>query len=200
MNVPDFTGERFIPGQGGAQITYEHLHRYYFARRWAAGKEVLDVAAGVGYGASLLGREALRVWAIDIDARSLQHARRTYGASHLEFLQGDAMHLPFRSRSLDLVVAFEVLEHVEPQEELVAELARVVRENGTVLISTPNKATYSDARGYHNPFHVRELYRNEFGDLLGRHFPAIHILHQQVRAGSFLQGEPGAAAGAEIDL
>jgi SAM-dependent methyltransferase len=198
MSVPDFTGERFIPGQGGAQIAYEHLHRYYLALRWAAGKLVLDVAAGTGYGAALLAGVARRVWAIDIDAGSVRHAHRSCIAANLDFLQGDAVCLPVRSRSAGLVVAFELLEHVEKQEALVAEMARVVLPDGAVLISTPNKASYSDARQYQNPFHVHEFYRDEFLALLGRHFSSIRLLEQQVRAGSLVLTRPPAGAEAEI--
>ena len=198
MSVPDFTGERFIPGQGGAQIAYEHLHRYYLALRWATGKKVLDVAAGTGYGAALLAGVARRVWAIDIDAGSVRHAHRSCFAANLDFLQGDAVCLPVRSRSVDLVVAFEVLEHVKKQEALVAEMARVVLPDGAVLISTPNKAPYSDARHYRNPFHVHEFYRDEFLALLGRHFTSIRLMEQQVRAGSLVMTwEP---AGAETEV
>ena len=70
MKPPAFTGERFIPGEGGAQIAYEHLHRYLFAMRWARGRRVLDVAAGSGYGAALLARVAEAVWALDLDAQA----------------------------------------------------------------------------------------------------------------------------------
>lgn len=196
MNSPDFTGERYVPGQGGAQISYEHLHRYHFASRWAAGKDVLDAATGTGYGAAMLGKTARRVWGVDIDAASVKHARRSCMAPNLEFLLADATCLPVRTRAVDVVVAFEVLEHVERQEALVAELARVVRPDGVVLISTPNKRSYSEARRYHNPFHVRELYREELLSLLGAHFSSIRLLQQQVRAGSLIDAdEPGRVAG-----
>jgi len=198
MTSPDFTGERFIPGQGGAQIAYEHLHRYQFALRWAAGKHVLDVAAGIGYGAGLLAKAAERVWAVDLDAASVQYARRTFPAGNLMFLQGNAASLPMQAHSVDLVIALEVLEHVEDQEGLVAELARVVRPGGTVLISTPNKASYSDARNYSNPFHVHEFYREEFLALLNRHFKSIQLVQQQVRAGSLILNEEPGAGDAEV--
>ncbi len=198
MSSPDFTGERFIPGQGGAQIAYEHLHRYRFAARWAAGRDVLDVAAGVGYGAGLLAATARRVWAVDLDAASVSYGRRCFPAENLLFLQGDATSLPVRSHSADLVIALEVLEHVENQEGLVAELARALRPGGAVLISTPNKASYSDARNYHNPFHVHEFYRDEFLALLLRHFTFIQIVHQHVRAGSLILNEEATAGDAEV--
>ena len=170
MSVVEFTGERYVPGTGGFQIAYEHLHRYLFAARWAAGKSVLDVGTGVGYGASMLAQVAQCVCAVDRDASSLRYARETFGRDNLFFIQADASHLPFRSRSFDVVAALEVLEHVTEQEGLVRELARVARPGGAVLISTPNRATYSDARDYSNPYHVREFYRDEFLLLLKKHF------------------------------
>jgi len=198
MNGLDFTGERFIPGQGGARIAYEHLHRYYLALRWAKGRRVLDVAAGTGYGAALLAGVAQWVWGVDIDAGSVRHGQKSCIAANLDFLQGDAVRLPVRSRSMDFVVGFEVLEHVERQEDLVAEMARVVVPDGIVLLSTPNRAAYSDARHYRNPFHVREFYRDEFLALLGRHFSFIRLMEQQVRAGSLVSSRESAEAEAEV--
>jgi len=101
-------------------------------------------------------------------------------------MQGDATRLPFRSGTIDLVVAMEALEHIKDQTQLLQELARVCSANGVVLISTPNKAEYSDARKYANPFHVRELYFDEFVYLLKQHFPCVEITGQQIRAGSLI--------------
>jgi SAM-dependent methyltransferase len=198
MTSPDFTGERFIPGQGGAQIAYEHLHRYQFALRWAARKCVIDVATGIGYGAGVLAKAAARVWAVDLDAASVRYARRAFPAENLMFLQGNATSLPVHTHSMDLAIALEVLEHVEDQEGLVAELARVIRPGGVVLISTPNKASYSDARNYSNPFHIHEFYREEFVALLNRHFHSVQLVRQQVRAGSLILNEEPGAGDAEI--
>ena len=198
MTSAEFTGERYIRGQGGAQIAYEHVHRYAMAARWACGKRVLDVATGCGFGAALLSRFAQAVWALDIDAASLQAATAEYASDRILFLQADARRLPFPDRSLDLVLAMEVLEHVEDQELLVSEIARVTRPAGCALISTPNKAAYSDARGYRNPFHVSELYRDGFVSLLSSHFRYVHLYNQQVRAGSLIVSEGGSGAGSEI--
>ena len=73
-----FTGERFVPGVQG-EIWIEHWHRYHFARRFIAGKRVLDVACGEGYGAALLAREAAQVTGVDIFEPAIDHARRAYG-------------------------------------------------------------------------------------------------------------------------
>jgi SAM-dependent methyltransferase len=198
MTIQEFTGERFIPGQGGAMIAYEHLHRYAFATRWASGKRVLDVATGSGWGAALLAGQAAAVWAIDIDVPSLQSAADRYGSANILFLGADGARLPFPDRCMDLVVAFEVLEHVREQEGLVKELARVTSPGGLVLVSTPDKATYSDARGYTNPFHMSEFYRDDFLRLLNGHFRRVTLYRQQVRAGSLIELGEGWGHNVEI--
>src|SRR5213593_900297 len=76
--IPEFTGERFVPSCSG-EIAYEHWHRYAFARRFAAGKRVLDAACGDGYGTALLGTVAASVAGIDVDIATIDHARATYG-------------------------------------------------------------------------------------------------------------------------
>jgi O-antigen biosynthesis protein len=198
MTMREFTGERFIPGQGGSMIAYEHLHRYAFAARWACRMRVLDVATGSGWGAAVLAGRAAAVWAVDIDLPSLRGAADQYGRANIVFLQADGARLPFPDASMDLVVAFEVLEHVRDQAGLVKELARVVSRGGLVLISTPDKATYSDARGYVNPFHVSEFYRDDFLGLLRAHFGTVRLLHQQVRAGSLIEPDGGPGQHVEI--
>jgi len=198
MNQPKFTGERFIPGQGGTQMAYEHLHRYLFALRSAVRKSVLDVASGSGYGTGLLAKVARSVWAVDIDAAAVAQARRTVRDGNISFISADGRHLPLRTGTMDLVVAFEVIEHVRDQKGMVRELARVIKAGGLVLISTPNKAVYSDARKYVNPFHLREFYRDEFLDLLRSEFPFVRLMHQQVRAGSIISGGSPSARSGEI--
>ncbi len=192
MTAIEFTGERFIPGEGGAQIAYEHLHRYLFALRFAEGRAVLDAAAGAGYGTALLAGRASRACGIEIDPAAVASAKRMYRAPNLAFVQGDATRLPAATGSFDLVTAFEVLEHVEDPEGLIRETARVCRGDGIVLVSTPNKSVYSDARGYRNPFHVREFYREEFRSLLCASFRNVLFFTQQVRAGSLIAPEQGA--------
>ncbi len=198
MTPQEFTGERFIPGQGGVQLAYEHLHRYLFALRWATGKDVLDVASGSGYGAALLAGVAHRVWAIDIDGPTVALARQASRAANIDFINADGSCLPFPAATMDMAVAFEVIEHVSDQEGMIRELARVLKPGGLALISTPNRATYSDARQYVNPFHLREFYREEFVELLRSGFASVLLLEQQVRAGSLISGDSSPARSGEI--
>ncbi len=191
MTPMEFTGERYVPGQGGSQIAYEHWHRYLYALRWARNRDVVDVAAGTGYGAGLLASVARRVWALDWDTETTAYAYAKYASRNLMFVRADALDLPLSSQSVDLVVALEILEHLKKAEKLISETARVLRHGGVVLVSTPNRASYSDDRNYSNPFHVREFYQEEFRELLQRYFKHVKIVHQRMRAGSMISTESG---------
>jgi SAM-dependent methyltransferase len=177
-----FTGERFLPGCAG-EIAYEHWHRYAFARRFCEGKSVLDAACGEGYGTSLLASRAASACGVDIDARTVQHATRRYvGVERLRFIEASCTRLPFPEASFDVVVSFETIEHLEASEQAVMleEFARVLKRDGVLVISSPNKRLYSDERDYVNEFHRHELYRNDFAALLSPSFAAQRWYHQRL--------------------
>lgn len=178
MSEPlEFTGERYTP-ECLREIRYEHVHRYVFARGLVAGRRVLDAACGEGYGSALLAETASRVVGVDVSPQAVEHATARYGAANLEFQQADCLALPFPDDEFDCVVSFETLEHLEDHEQLLAEFKRVLRTGGFLLISTPDKAIYTDQQGNRNEYHVAELYRDEFDALLDRHF-AVHRLWGQ---------------------
>ena len=175
----EFTGERFTP-ECVREIRYEHFHRYAFAREFIRGKTVLDAACGEGYGSAILARAAASVTGVDLSAEAVQHAKTHYPSENLEFRAADCTSLPFDDDSFDCIVSFETLEHLEKQEELLAEFRRLLRADGFLLISSPDKAVYTDALGNRNEFHVRELYRREFETLLGRYFPSCRLFGQKL--------------------
>jgi SAM-dependent methyltransferase len=172
MNDPlPFTGERFVPGAAG-EIWYEHWHRYHFVAPMVAGRVVLDIACGEGYGSALLARHAARVTGADIAPAAIAHARARYSScANLEFREADCAALPFADASFDVVVSFETLEHIRAQQTFLDEMRRVLRPGGFVVISCPNKAEYSDKRDHVNEFHFRELYRDELAAMIGPRFP-----------------------------
>ncbi|KXS36824.1 MAG: hypothetical protein AWU55_2835 [Halomonadaceae bacterium T82-2] len=177
------TGERFLPELDG-DIVAEHLHRYLVARRYVAGKNVLDIASGEGYGSRLLAEAAARVTGVDIAHEAVAHARERYVADNLEFRQGDCTAIPLPDASVDVVVSFETIEHHDKHAEMIAEIKRVLRPDGLLIISSPDKREYSDVPGYANPYHVKELYRDEFEALLDGAFRHRRLLGQRVIYGS----------------
>jgi SAM-dependent methyltransferase len=187
----EFTGERFLPGVAG-EIAHEHWHRYAFARGVVTGKRVADVACGEGYGSALLAGTAASVIGIDVAARAIEHARRGYAAlSNLRFEQASAVALPLPDASVDAVVSFETIEHLpkEDQPRMIAEFARVLTEQGVVVLSAPNPVEYSTARNYRNPFHHHEPDRAELAALLASAFPAQRWFRQRRYFGSTIWSE-----------
>jgi SAM-dependent methyltransferase len=176
----EFTGERFTP-ECAREIWYEHWHRYQFASALASGKRVLDAACGEGYGSALLAATARSVLGMDIADGAVRHARQRYGQfANLTFEQGDCTALAPVDVPYDLIVSFETLEHVAAQEALVAGFARALADDGVLVVSSPDKRTYSDATGFRNEFHVRELYRDELLALLTAHFPTVRLFGQKL--------------------
>lgn len=197
-DVP-FTGERYVPGISG-QIQFEHFHRYLYASEFTAGKAVLDIACGEGYGSQALAPRAAQVVGIDIDLASVQRANQTYRRPNLRYLHGSLEAIPQADQSFDVVACFETLEHVGNQRQALSELARVLKGDGLLLISTPNAG--SDDQAWHegNPFHTHELTRQEFQALLAERFQHVRIVEQRYLIGSVIGGpetSPGACSGFE---
>lgn len=175
----EFTGERFTP-ECVREMAYEHWHRYAWAAELVAGREVLDAACGEGYGSHLLAARAKSVTGLDVSEDAVSHARERYCRDNLRFARGDATQLPYADDSFDVVVSFETLEHLDAQEALLAEFRRVLRPDGFLVISSPDRKAYSDETGYDNPFHVRELYRDELETLVSNAFPAFRLFGQKL--------------------
>jgi ubiquinone/menaquinone biosynthesis C-methylase UbiE len=180
-------GERYHPNQAG-EIKLEHLHRYALACEFAQGKKVLDIASGEGYGSAMLADVAKHVTGVDIDNTSIEMAKQKYSKNNLEFKQGSCIDIPLEESSVDLVVSFETIEHLEQHEEMMAEIKRVLSQNGMLLISTPNK-DFSNQIKNNNPFHLKELSRDEFDGLISEHFKNFNIYRQRIVYGSAIFSE-----------
>lgn len=195
--VSEFTGERVIPGQVNPDLWAEHLARYLFAARFAAGRRVLDIGCGTGYGAAELARSAAHVTGLDNSPEALAYAREHFAAPNLDFLEGSADALAVPDASFDLLVAFEVIEHLENWRGFLAEAKRVLTPTGLFVVSTPNKLYYAESRGSSgpNPFHAHEFEFEEFSQELRAVFGTAAILAQN-RTECFLfeDWESGGAA------
>lgn len=160
------TGERTIPGID--------IENYWFRRHEVvyqrlsdrcSGRDVLEAGFGEGYGADLLADVAHSVVGVDYDESAVAHVRSRY--PRVRALHGNLAELPLPDASVDVVVNFQVIEHLWDQSQFVRECLRVLRPGGLLLMSTPNRITFTpDSDTPINPFHTRELNAAELDELL----------------------------------
>jgi SAM-dependent methyltransferase len=200
--LAEFTGERVIPGQVDVDLLNEHMARYAFAARLSRGKRILDAACGAGYGSAELAQAGQWVVGLDVSGDAVAHARAHYARPNLAFEQASCCELPHRDGAFDLVVAFEVIEHLEDWRGMLAEARRVLAPGGQFIVSTPNKLYYTESRGLHgaNPFHVHEFTFGEFRAELEATFAHVSLfLENHVEGVSFQPHEPGHTVEVRVD-
>jgi len=181
--MKNWTGERletFIYNR----VAIEHLHRYAITNTYVKDKIVLDIASGEGYGTSLISKHASFVYGVDIDKESIALAKLKYKAENIEFLEGSTSNIPLADNSVDVVVSFETIEHHDEHEKMMLEIKRILKSEGILIISTPDKLHYSELRDIANEFHVKELYKNEFTSLVSNYFNNFQLLSQTYNNGS----------------
>jgi ubiquinone/menaquinone biosynthesis C-methylase UbiE len=177
--------ERFDPSDAaGTLIDSEHRARYNFGAQVVAGKKVLDAACGLGYGIEILSRAgAAAVTGVDLDPEAIAEAKSRIGEHAKELVAGDLRKLPFEDDSFDVVISFETIEHVEEPEKALAELRRVLRPDGVLVISSPNPDAYVG----HNEHHVHEFRPAELRDAVSSLFQNVTGFRQDAWLGSVIR-------------
>ncbi len=164
--LPD-TGERMIPAHHkGGMIYGEHIVRYQAAVDLVKGKTVLDIASGSGYGSALLGTTAERVTGVDVDKATVAYAKKNYESKNVTFKVGDGVSIPLADNSIDVVVSFETIEHIEEYEVFMSEVKRVLKKDGLFILSTPNDVEFIEG----NHFHIHEFEAKELESLVAKYF------------------------------
>lgn len=178
-----FTGERFVPDMSEKYIVAEHYQRYNAVLNIVKGKKVLDAACGAGYGTALMASVAEEVTGIDISSEAISFANHCYSdISNAKYLEASIAELPFSDNTFDVIISFETIEHVNEdlQNKFLKEIKRCLKDDGILVMSSPDKRTYSDLPDFHNEFHVKEFYFDEFDAFLHREFKYVE---------HYLQGE-----------
>jgi SAM-dependent methyltransferase len=181
-----FGGGRFPPW-----TKHEHLARYQFVAERAEEKVVVDCASGDGTCARILGERARKVLAFDLAEEAVASAQRGRVPGNIRFAVASATALPVPDDFADLYVSLETIEHLSDGDALLREAARVLKPDGTLICSTPDRDVYSpgnffDSRPW-NRFHVREYSQSEFVALLGRHFEQIELFGQNPKRARLVQ-------------
>ncbi len=184
----EWTGERletFILND----TTIEHLHRYAIAAEICKGLDALDIASGEGYGSNLLSFSAGKVTGVDISKETVTAAAQKYRRDNLVYKEGSAAAIPLADNAVDVVVSFETIEHHDQHGKMLSEIKRVLKPGGILIMSSPDKKYYTDVPGYNNPFHVKELYFEEFKTLINSNFKFANFMSQKLVIGSLMLPE-----------
>ncbi len=159
-----FTGEYVVPGKTPLRIERDHRARYHFASQFVEGKRVLDIACGTGYGCQILHEaKAKNVVGVDRSVALIGYAKVNYKVKHfredIDFVVAGIVDYKSDSK-FDVIVCFETIEHVEDDYGALSNLYSLLKNNGTLVISSPNRPVTSPGRGADdqplNEYHVRE--------------------------------------------
>lgn len=183
------TGERMIEeayhhSLGGYVIYLLHSASYELAEKYCKGKRVLDLGCGSGYGASRIASYALSVQAVDVSAEAVAFSSEHYPRENLSFLtiEPDAS-LPFPDESFDVVLSFQVIEHVVDDSAYLKEAARVLTKNGVLILITPDrKHRLLPLQKPWNRWHIREYGMTELRSLVSERFKIDRALEMGMRS------------------
>jgi SAM-dependent methyltransferase len=190
MGSDAFTGER--PGWG-KDFDYDearHLTAYIYAAELAAGKSVLDAGSGEGFGTQTLCARAEKVTGVDYNEQAVAFSRSKWTHPNLEFKHVDLTAPGSFDSVFDVVLNFQVVEHIEDPLPFLKGLAARVAPGGQLMLTTPNRLmSFSE-----NPYHVREYTGAELTELLKPLFSSVEMLgvHGNDKVKAFDRGREAA--------
>ncbi len=174
------SNERFEENTIPTYLMQSAVQKYLFAGKFLIGKNVLDIGCGIGYGSKIMydHKPQLEFFGCDKDENAIEYANSKYG-KYIKFKKTNAHSMDFGDAYFDNVVSFETLEHTDDGNSFIKELKRVLKKNGILILSTPNRI-YDEKVGQNiNPFHETLYSKEELHDLLSNHFKHVKILGQK---------------------
>jgi ubiquinone/menaquinone biosynthesis C-methylase UbiE len=183
IEIERFSTQGFLP----PWVIKEHIARYEFAGNYVKNRTIVDCACGAGLGTSyFLQSGANHIYGFDISNTSIEEARLNCVSDVVEFHVADAQKLPLLDETIDIFISLETIEHIQNDEALIREIARLLRREGLLICSTPNREVTNPGSGPRdrplNPFHIREYSKNEFIALLATHFSSVTLYGQNPRS------------------
>jgi GT2 family glycosyltransferase/2-polyprenyl-3-methyl-5-hydroxy-6-metoxy-1,4-benzoquinol methylase len=169
-----------------SSTSVEQLHRYAIASALAHGKVVLEIGLGEGYGSSLVVQTARQVVVMDVMPGLVKYARTQHRNGKLFIVGGKDTNIPLATGCVDLVMSFDVSERLNQSESMMAEIARVLRPGGIVIISSPQNHEYSDLSKPQNSSQFNPDCLNECESLLRSKFRNVAVFAQGIASGSYI--------------
>jgi SAM-dependent methyltransferase len=174
----ELTGERTLPDVPAENYWYRrHLAVYRWIADRCAGKRVVDMACGEGYGAAVLAERASDVVGVDANPEAHEHARLKYTRPRLRYER--ALVEDYEDGApWDAIVFLQTIEHVQEPERLLRRFEGLLAPGGALYVSTPNRLTLAPpgADRSDNPWHVREYDPREYRALLQPLYPRVELL------------------------
>jgi SAM-dependent methyltransferase len=170
------TGERTLPDVPEENYWYRrHLVVYEWIAQRVAGRRVVDLACGEGYGTAVLARTAASVVGVDANPEAFEHARLKYTTGTVSF---ERDMIETWSGDVDTVVFLQTIEHVQDPDAVLEHVKALIGPGGVAYISTPNLLTLAEegAEKSGNPWHIKEYRAEEFRALCERHFSHVELL------------------------
>ncbi|MDQ2855421.1 MAG: methyltransferase domain-containing protein [Acidobacteriota bacterium] len=153
-----------------------HLKAYEEVSKRARDKTVLEIGCNTGYGTKIISGICRRIVGVDLSLNALRVASTQYAGANIDYLLIDGLKLPFADGEFDLVISFQVIEHISNYDTYLSELKRVLSPDGVVVFTTPNARVRLDpGMKPWNEFHVREFLPEELGELLRDWFGQVEI-------------------------
>lgn len=164
-------------------VELEHSSRYQLAKNFVVRKDVLDIARGGGVGAAYLAKAAETVISLDISGDGVRNAESNHHAGNISFIRGSCEDIPLPAASVDVVVSFEALGNNDAYDRFLQEVKRVLRIDGILIISTPEKHIGVET-GLTNSVHADGLFNSDFEDLLREYFGHVSMHREEMSGGS----------------
>ena len=182
MSGNSVIGERIVPEHFRvAKKQYLLYLRHEFIYDWAIGRldsgvNLLEVGCGEGYGTNMFAKKVKSVMGLDLNFEAVEHARGRYAADNCSFSTYDGHRFPFETESFDAAVSFQVIEHTDDDAMFVAEISRVLKRGGTLLMTTPNRLLRLDpGQKPWNRYHKREYGPDDLKQVLQQNFSDVQV-------------------------
>lgn len=178
------TGERVIEKAyrhsiGAYTIYAMHGASYHFVESLCADKHVLDLGCGSGYGSHRIAQVATEVHGVDVADDAIAYARENYRHPRLNYQTIQAgKALPFPDKHFDVILSFQVIEHVSDDNQYLAEARRLLRPGGYLVVITPDRQhRLLPGQKPWNRWHLREYSMQLLSQRISRHFKVEQKLH-----------------------
>lgn len=175
------TVERIVPqkykSRGEYLLYLRHVFVYEVLKsKLKATDHLLEIGFGEGYGTHLISGYVDSIIGLDVEKKTVEYANKKYGSEICSFQTYDGSKIPFEENTFNSIVSYQVIEHVEKDENFLKEIHRVLRNEGTLYLTTPNRLhRLAPGEEPWNPFHEREYSPDQLKDLLDDIFSEVKL-------------------------